>query len=115
MTKDKLSTVAMWGKTPGKMFDLFKTEYTYRAKRDEVLSKHPKGKKYIRGFVPDKFVPADGGTFKMFHHQAGGVQKFGQLKLYNCQNIILEDDLLYFEDENNVGKYILVPSTCHFN
>ena len=105
----------MWGKAPGKMFDLFKTEYTYRNKDGEELSSHPKGKNFIRGYVPNKFIPIEGGTFKMFHHQAGSVQKFGQLKLRNCQNIILEEDLLYFEDENHIGKYILVPSICHFN
>jgi len=109
MDKDTLFQKAMWSSIPGRMMDLFKTNYVYRSKRGEKLKTHHKGKEYIRGFVPDEFYPEEGASFKMFHHRVGKVQKFGQIQLDGCKNIVIEDDMLYFENGEGSGKYILMP------
>jgi hypothetical protein len=98
---------------PGKAFELFKTQYTYSRKKGESLSKHPKGKVSITGHVPDKHFPSEGGVFKMHYHRAAGLLCFGNIRLEECTNVIVEDGLVYFEDKSQLGKYILVP--CYLN
>lgn len=111
--QDLILDSSMWGDAEGQVYDLYRTEYKFNKSKKLPLNKHPLGKVYIRGFVPDDFSPIDGGEFKMFQFKAGEMQKFSSLFLGECYNVTCEDGLIYFEDKNAVGKYILVP--CKLN
>jgi len=91
------------------MFEIFKAKTAYKPKKDSSLSTHPRSQIGIAGFVPDKHYPEEGGSFRMFHHRTAGLLKFGDISLKSCHNVIEEDELVYFEDESGVGKYILLP------
>jgi len=114
MSKNQYLDSSIWGDKLGQIFDLFKTEYTYKNKRGESLESHPKGKTFIRGFVPDEFSPVEGQIFKMYHYETSGGRTFGQVFVDTCTNVSVSNSgIIYFEDKLSTGKYILVP--CHTN
>lgn len=96
---------------PGSFFELYSATYTYKPKRGAKLSKQEKSAAAIIGLVPDKYVPSEGGTFKMYHHKTGGIMHFGAIKLEECANVVEEDGSYYFESSNDSGRYILIPWT----
>jgi hypothetical protein len=106
MNNDQMATQAMWGLEEGDLFDLFKAEYDLGKKKVE----YKKGETCIRGFVPKKYMPSQGGVFKMYHHKAGNKQVFGLIEIKDCTNVKVEEHSIYFESESLQSKYILVPS-----
>lgn len=93
----------------GTFFELYSATYKFTPKKDNLLAKQAKSKVAIVGLVPDKNIPAEGGTFKMYHHKVGSIENYGAIKLDNCKNVIEEEGAYYFENDAGDGKYIIVP------
>jgi len=94
---------------PGTFFELYSATYKYTPKKDNFLDKQARSKIAIIGLVPDKYVPVEGGTFKMYHHKVGTIENYGAIKLDNCKNVVNEEGSYYFESDSGDGKYIIVP------
>ena len=94
---------------PGSFFELYSAKYTYRPKGESTLAREPKSPAAVVGMVPDKYIPSEGGVFKMYHHLTAGIVNYGAIKLDTCINVLEEDGGYYFENKGGEGKYILLP------
>lgn len=97
----------------GDLFDIFKTEQKYRKKEGSSIEGHPKNNAYVRGIVPEKHFPQEGGKFKMYYHKVAGILNFGDIAVNRCNNVIIEGRCAYFEDDKTSYKYVLIP--CQLN
>lgn len=97
----------------GDLFDIFKTEVKYRPRSEDSIEKHPKNNVYVRGVVPEKNFPQEGGKFKMYYHKVAGVLNYGDIMVERCNNVVVEGRCAYFEDDKSAYKYVLIP--CRLN
>jgi len=97
----------------GTLYDLFRTEYTYRPnKTDKPLKEHDKVPVRIRGLVQEDGLPENNKKFKMFYFYIADTYKYGSIVLDECFNVVEEDGCYYFED-NEHTKYLLIKPSLN--
>jgi hypothetical protein len=104
--------VDIWAKQlnakDGVTFNLQRVDKT-KTKPKASIEEMKLGENFIRGIVPDSFLPENGKEFRMYHYTVDGNYNFGIVTIKECDGVKKEGEQYVFGDATSDERFVLTP------